>query len=129
MDKLKRTLDKIFSQYVRLRDSDEYGYGLCVSCGARKHWKEADAGHFLTRAKLSIRWDEMNVHLQCKQCNMLGQQYRYGVELEKRYGKKAVFELIKKGETMCRIAPHEYEERIQHYQQRVDELRGAKDMG
>lgn len=127
--KLKQKLDQIFSRYVRLRDSDEYGYGRCITCGTRKHWSEADAGHFVTRGKLSIRYDEMNVHLQCKQCNMTGEQYAYGQELERRFGKKAVLDLIKKGNTLCRFTASEYTEMIKDYQQRVNELQGTKDMG
>ncbi len=38
------TLDRIFSEYIRRRDSDENGIGRCISCGKMVHWKEADCG-------------------------------------------------------------------------------------
>jgi hypothetical protein len=28
-----------------------------------------DAGHYMPRQDLATRWDERNVHLQCKKCN------------------------------------------------------------
>ena len=39
----KRKLVKLFSDYVRLRDSNQYGIGQCISCG--KHitvWRKED---------------------------------------------------------------------------------------
>jgi len=76
-------LDKVFSQYVRLRVCDEYGFSDCFTCGTRRHWKEVDAGHFITRAKFATRWDPVNVQFQCKRCNMNGgQQYAFSRKLD-----------------------------------------------
>ena len=79
--------DKLFSLYVRLRDS-ENGYGHCITCGKRLHYKDAHAGHFQKRKYLETRWDEENVNLQCSACNTFndGEQYKYGQAIELKYG-------------------------------------------
>ena len=59
--KTKAKLDSIFSTYIRLKGSNEEGWGECFTCGRLRHYKEVDCGHFITRAKLNTRWDEMNV--------------------------------------------------------------------
>lgn len=88
VSKLKKKADALFSQYVRLRDSDKYGYGTCITCGVRKPWKEGQAGHFIKRSVSTLRYDEENVNFQCYQCNVLkyGEQYKYAQELDLKYG-------------------------------------------
>ena len=43
---LIKKLDKVFSEYIRKRDTDKNGYGLCCTCAKRLHYKEGHAGHF-----------------------------------------------------------------------------------
>lgn len=66
---LKNELDKVFSVFIRTRDSDHNGIGTCATCGVSKQWREMDAGHYVPRQDLATRWDEKNVYLQCKPCN------------------------------------------------------------
>lgn len=40
--------------------------GVCVTCGSRQN---LGPGHYITRAEMSLRWDSMNVHPQCWDCN------------------------------------------------------------
>ncbi len=68
---LKNKLDRVFSEWVRRRGSDEGGTNNCVTCGALKYWKELQAGHFYRRVHLGTRWDERNVWPQCGACNVL----------------------------------------------------------
>jgi len=95
---LKR-VDKKMSKMVRLRDTVGYeyindkkvGYGNCFTCGKKTYTETkltGDAGHFQVRAKLLTRYDERNVHLQCKECNKYGkgQQYRHGKAIDGKYG-------------------------------------------
>lgn len=65
---LKTTLDRWFSLYIRLRDSDANGYSRCISCGKPVYWKEADCGHFINRRHMNTRYDERNCNLQCRNC-------------------------------------------------------------
>jgi hypothetical protein len=62
-------LDKVFSEYIRLRDSDENGYCRCISCGKIAHWKDMDCGHFINRKHMSLRFNEVNCNAQCRADN------------------------------------------------------------
>lgn len=91
--KLVKKIDKEFSRYIRMRPCDDNGYANCFTCGVRHHWKEVDAGHFMSRAKMATRWDVSNVQFQCKRCNGFrsGEQYKFAQELGKELADELVF--------------------------------------
>lgn len=66
---LKEKLDKVFSMFIRLRDTMPNGYFRCISCGQIKPFEQADCGHFHSRRHLSTRFDEDNAHAECRACN------------------------------------------------------------
>jgi hypothetical protein len=86
--KLVKKLDKIFSIYIRIRKTDDSGYGNCYTCGSNVFWKECDAGHFMSRACIKTRWDILNVQMQCKRCNGFrsGEQFLFSKALDSEYG-------------------------------------------
>lgn len=114
VSQLKKMADKYFSQYVRLRDS-ENGYGECISCGEKKHWKNAQAGHFVSRSVNALRYDEENVNLQCVGCNMFkqGNQYAYAKALDLKYGDGKADELWGRRHESKKFTTTELEEIIQ----------------
>ena len=68
-------LDKVFSLYIRLRDSKVYRFRAfkCISCGDVKPFEQMDCGHFISRNCYALRWNEMNCSGECSRCNrMLG---------------------------------------------------------
>ena len=67
---LIRKLDRIFSEYIRKRDTNHKGQVECISCQKTFQYKEVDAGHFISRKYLRTRWDEKNVHGQCRRCKI-----------------------------------------------------------
>ena len=70
--KLIKTLDKYFSQFIRLRDTDSQGYGNCITCHKELKWSDGNEthnGHFATRNNMSTRWDERNCNIQCNCLN------------------------------------------------------------
>ena len=85
---LKGKLDRLFSEYIRRRDADYAGYCRCVTCGKVQHWREMDAGHFVPRDRIATRWDETNVHPQCRECNRFrsGKQYEHGMAIDRIHG-------------------------------------------
>jgi hypothetical protein len=86
---MKRTpADDWFSKYIRIRDADNNGYIRCISCGKIVHWKNADAGHFIKRQHIALRFNEQNVNAQCKLCNCFeqGNDIGYAKGLDKKYG-------------------------------------------
>lgn len=88
VSRLKKELDRVFSIFIRSRDSDENGMGRCVTCGHPGHWRTMDCGHFQPRQDLNTRWDERNCHLQCKGCNgpRGGEQVRMAEYIDRTYG-------------------------------------------
>ena len=44
---LIKELDKWFSYYVRLKNSDKNGYCRCISCGKIFFWKDIQNGHYM----------------------------------------------------------------------------------
>lgn len=84
-----------FNAWVRLRDA----LLPCISCddallGEKKFMAgQWDAGHYLTvGARPELRFDEQNVHKQCKQCNqhLHGNLVRFRVGLIARLGQATV---------------------------------------
>lgn len=125
MKQLIKKLDKIFSQFIRLRDADENGYCTCITCGRVKHWKEVDCGHFIKRQYMSTRFNEMNCHAQCKHCNAFeqGADVKYRAALIKLYGKNEVLKLEwLKGQTI-KFTKSELELLIKHYSDKIRDMK------
>ena len=82
-----KKLDRVFSQFIRLRDRVDGDLCKCCTCGRVKHWKEMDAGHFINRRHYGVRFNEHNVHAQCRFCNRFneGEQAKYAEFLKEKY--------------------------------------------
>lgn len=65
----RTNLDDWFSRFIRLRDSNEYGYLVCCTCPKPVYFMDADTGHFVGRQYLAVAWNEMNCNAQCRFCN------------------------------------------------------------
>ena len=124
ISKLKKKLDVLFSQYIRRRNADHLGRVKCFTCGIEKHWKEQQAGHFQSRSHHSTRWDEVNVQVQCVKCNMYrqGEQYKFGMYLDQRFGDGTAEELEYRAKTIVKLNRVDYEESIERYKQKIKEL-------
>jgi hypothetical protein len=87
--KLIEKLDRIFSLFIRLRDSNLSGICVCITCGKPVFFKDCDAGHFIQRDRKATRYNTQNVHAQCKYCNRYrsGNQYEHGKKIDLLYGK------------------------------------------
>jgi hypothetical protein len=111
--KLIKKLDAIFSKYIRLKNSDKNGYCVCITCNKKLHWKEIQAGHFISRKHYSTRWDEDNVHPQCVACNVYraGEQYKYSVALGPYLSDK----IYMKSQKIVKYKDYELEEKINNY--------------
>ena len=115
---------KIFSQYIRLRDSDDTGHLNCITSGRRVHWKEADAGHFISRRHLATKFDEQNVNGQSRHDNRFaaGKQYEYALAIDKKYGKGTAEKLLVKSKQVCKRGKTEIEVMEQYYKKEVERL-------
>jgi hypothetical protein len=111
--KLVKKLDFVFSQYIRKKNADKNGNCTCCTCGKVLHWKEIQAGHFMSRKHYSIRWDERNVHPQCVACNVFryGEQYKYSIFL----GKELADVLYLQSKEIKKYTTDELQSSIEHY--------------
>lgn len=74
-----KKLDKVFSEYIRLRDSMG-GYFRCISCGQIKPYEQADCGHYHSRRHMATRFDEDNCHAECRHCNRFTADHLIGYQ-------------------------------------------------
>ena len=128
MIKEKAKLDRIFSEFIRLRDANNEGYIQCISCGKVVHWKESDCGHYVNRAEMGTRFDEKNCNAQCRYCNRFreGQMLGYTQGLLKKYGPGILDELRIKKNRITKLSGFEYGHLIEHYKQQVKILKEQK---
>jgi len=109
-----------FNTFIRLSKSDKYGIGVCVTCGAKIHYKEANAGHF----QHSLNFVEDNQHIQCRRCNLFlsGNLANYTIYMIDKYGRERVDELFSE-----KMKPHKYgiielREIREKYKQKIKDL-------
>ncbi len=128
ISKLKKELDKWFSLYIRLRSATGEGFGHCFTCGRIAHYKKLHCGHFQSRRFLATRWNESNCQVQCPACNLFGQgeQYRFGLYLDDKYGEGTSRELVILSQTTVKKTRIEYEEDISYYKAIVQNLKKEK---
>lgn len=115
---LKAKCWKVFSEFIRKRDSDENGMATCISCGTVKPWKEIHAGHYIPKSLgLSIYFDEKNVNAQCAGCNTFrhGNLSAYALALKTKYGEGILEELDARRKQIKKIPEWEYQEMIEKY--------------
>lgn len=124
-----KKLDKVFSEYIRLKHSDKNGYCRCISCGKINYWKDIHNGHYMSRRYMSTRFDENNCRPQCVACNIFNQgnaqMYRRGLIAE--IGEKAVdlVEVIAKTQTK-KWSDFELKALIDCYADKVKQLKKEK---
>lgn len=108
--KAKAKADKWHSEWIRLRDAGPDGYLQCITCPRRIHWRDADAGHFLTRAKEATRYHEHNSSGQCKGCNRFqgGKFYEHEQAIERKFGPGTVAHLKQLAGQKCKRTTSDY---------------------
>lgn len=122
LPKLIKKLDKIFSEYIRKRDSDSNGMCRCITCGKSFHWKAGDAGHFIQRDRIAVRWNEKNCNAQCMECNRFrsGNQFAHGKAIDKKFGAGTADTLEALGKARgAKIDPFWIERQIIFYKNKI----------
>ena len=123
----KAKLDKIFSMYIRLRDSKPYAYKAfrCVSCGQVKPFEQADCGHYVNRQHMALRFSTVNCNAQCRKCNRFdeGNLQGYRAELIRRHGEDKVLLLESMKYQTRKFSEFDYKELIKYYSALVKQMR------
>ena len=131
ISKLKKELDKWFSLFIRLRSANEYGMVQCFTCGIVRGYKDGmQNGHFQSRKHMATRFHEDNCQVQCIKCNMYsqGEQYKFGLALDAKYGEGTAEELEYLARTIHKVSRVEYEEQISYYKNLVENLKEEKEI-
>jgi hypothetical protein len=121
---LDELLWNIVSQYIRRRDADEFGMCKCITCGARKHWKDMQAGHWLSRSLLAVKFLEQNINAQCYRCNihLSGLQDQHGLAIDRKYGQGTTVAIRQKSVEEVHYTVADYHAMIQVYKTKLDQL-------
>jgi len=120
--------DRVFSIYIRLRDSDENGYRKCITCENIRFWKNMDCGHYIKRQHQGTRFNEQNCHAQCKNCNwtLQGNDSVYKEKIIELYGQEK-HDLLKSSErTYFKRTKLELDLLAKEYQGKIKELMKTK---
>jgi|SRR5690606_11001809 len=117
-------LDKVFSIYIRQRDSIDGIIGKCCTCGKVGEIKYMDCGHFMSRRHLSTRWEDKNASLQCKGCNGFGagKQYEFSLWIDQKFGSGTAEKMRIKSGNFSKMTDFEAKLLIKHYKQKAKEL-------
>lgn len=118
---LKKALDAIFSRFIRISQADDKGMVECYTCYTMHHWKDIQAGHYVSRTHNSLRFDERNVHPQCKACNIFksGNLDEYALHLMRDYGPRILEELHRVKFQIKQFSAPELQEAIAKYEEKV----------
>ncbi|AWW32150.1 NinG protein [Echinicola strongylocentroti] len=116
-----------FNRYIRKRDNNNprKGFFTCISCGKVRDEKYLQAGHYMPAgSNAPVRFDEMNVHGQCVECNtyLHGNQEAYRRGLVRKYGEEAVEDLELKAKQMWKWSRPEIIAIITDYRAKVKEV-------
>lgn len=125
ISKLEKKLDKVFSEYIRLRYADEFGFVECFTSGVVKHWTSQHCGHFQSRRHRATRWNEKNCQVQSVAENIFnqGNQYTFGKNLDLKYGKGTADKLEKLAKSTIKISRNELNYYIEDYTEKVNKLK------
>jgi hypothetical protein len=133
--KLVEKLDFVFSRYVKLRDTDQYGYGSCIATGKRVYYylrnerwcSNAEAGHCVPRGNYSTRWMEENVNIQEVMSNRGGFDISVMKQnIDKKFGCGTVAMIEEKekefGKKTYEIDNRWIQEKIEYYHDKINML-------
>jgi len=126
-------LDVIFSQYIRLKASDENGYCVCYGCSKGYYWTEMECCHYIPRIHKNTRFLEENCFCGCHSCNKNdgGKLSSYSVHfgnLIERDRVGGVELLEEQARTEYNYTVSEIKELISHYSKEVRVMRKKKPM-
>ena len=123
--KLVKKADKVFSEYIRKRYATGLGVTECFTCGKVDHWKKLQCGHFQSRKFYNTRWDETNCQVQCARCNVFnyGEQYKFGLYLDKKYGKGTSEKLMRLAKKVVKLKNYDIEDIINRYKDKLSKLK------
>lgn len=124
---LIKEADDVFSKYIRARDANPQHpfYLNCFTCGKPERIEWAHCMHFIDRDQMAVRYDEMNAHGGCENCNCFDPDHHetYAHKMVDKYGLIEVGNLKIKSRGLQKFMRHELVEIIDTYKSKLKELR------
>lgn len=119
---LTKELDRVFSLFIRLRDSNSEGMGKCITCDKVGHYKEMHCGHFRSRKYLNTRWNACNCNLQCPTCNLYnnGEEFIHGLKIDEKYGEGTAMKMFEESKVVVKLDRENLKTLIRWYQECLD---------
>lgn len=79
------------------------------------------AGHYISRSSLALRFDERNVNCQCMPCNVWkhGAMDVYALKLQAKYGDNILAELQRKKHILTKFSTQELADLIGIYEAKL----------
>jgi hypothetical protein len=123
-------VDVLFSEMIRLRDSDENGIVECITCEDKHHWTDIDCGHFVRRWNGATRFHLENSHGQCRLCNAApdGKEEAHALAIDEMYGAGTADKLRRLGNDELKLMPHELEGMAQELRAEIKALKVERGM-
>ena len=123
-----KKLDRVFSEFIRLRDTMPNGMFRCISCGKIKPYSQADCGHYHSRTHMSTRFDEENANAECRSCNRFCADHLVGYRknLIAKIGEHRYNVLEWRAHQTKKWSDFELKELIKNYQSKIKDLKGEK---
>lgn len=111
-----RRLDQVFADYIKARDVADGKY-RCISCFKAVSRSQIQCGHYIPRKHLATRWDELNAHCQCVDCNCFkdGNLIEYRKNLIKKIGRLNVERLEASRFSFVKVSDIELLEKLEYY--------------
>jgi len=110
---------QVFNKYIRLRDAGQN----CISCN--KPPKKENAGHYYNANNhWNVRFNELNVHLQCEHCNtfLSGNLIEYRKYLINKIGLEQLTLLEAEANKTRKFTVNELKKIINTYKEKIKEL-------
>lgn len=130
--KLKEELDILFGRFIKYRDGqmvDGQWVIHCITCHKPFVYRDKDgkrytviqAGHFMSRGLGATRYEPRNVNGQCSYCNkwLAGDQYRHGLEVDKKFGVGTASALYELAHTDYKFKREWLLEQIEYYKNAI----------
>lgn len=121
---LKAKAWKMFSLYIRLKNSDKSGMSQCYTCDKIEHYSKLQCGHFIGGRSNAVLFNEEVVRSQCVHCNifMRGNYQEYTVRMIDEVGRKKVDDLMRLKNVLVQIKISELKAILEKYSNLVNIL-------
>jgi hypothetical protein len=124
---LKKKAWRLFSEWIRRKDSDEGGTEHCYTCLKLAHWKELHAGHAIPGRHNAVLFDEDIVKPQCPICNVWkgGQYHIFATKLIRAHGMDWWEQKLIDSRRVVKYTAADLEDLILELKQKLEQLNGT----